>query len=389
VSVQAIAYAVELKRCPDGSDISARQKCLLLVLANYHNTAHKVCWPSIPLLAEQSHSSMSQTKRDLRYFRDHRVLDARTSSGRGHLSEYKFIALDGMFDGDKRVQGGPFYSAPEKGSERVHGAPEKGSERVHGAPEKGSERVQNDVRNKERTKNRMNQEPCVGSAEADPRHTPLREAIVRLQLRDPKVGYEIWDVTADKVLRKMLAAKPGISIEKLIDCIVNRWLSPHASPSDHPRYYVAELTDFQAGPKNRYRDLVVFDAEDARQLREIAAGVGDVQEVMPLEAGESLHEQTLEISIANPNAADWNGLAPADAWKQVLGRLSQVVARHTFDTWLKPTRGIAAQGDTLIVSLPTPELLVIGDRFREQLVLAVLALGLPCSRLQLVARGDA
>jgi hypothetical protein len=139
MSVAAISYVVSLRVCPDGAPLKAAQKALLFVLADAHNAHHKTCWPSIPLLAEQSHLSLSTTKREMKYFRDHGLLDVRVGRGAGNFSEYRFMELDGRFDqADKRVQPEPFFCPAEKGSKRVQNPPEK-----------GSKRVQNDHRNKE------------------------------------------------------------------------------------------------------------------------------------------------------------------------------------------------------------------------------------------------
>src|SRR3954453_500560 len=102
MSWQATAYVIELRKCPDGAPINGLQKGFLLTLANYHNAEQRITFPSVLTIAEKSHQSESQTKRHIRYFCEHGVLEVKAARGRGHFTEYKFIALDGRFDGCKR-----------------------------------------------------------------------------------------------------------------------------------------------------------------------------------------------------------------------------------------------------------------------------------------------
>ena len=43
-----------------------------------------------------------------------------------------------------------------------------------------------------------------------------------------------------------------------------------------------------------------------------------------------------------------------EVWRAVLGDLQMQLPRPTFETWLKPTEGVADNGDTFIVEAPTP-----------------------------------
>jgi chromosomal replication initiator protein len=43
-----------------------------------------------------------------------------------------------------------------------------------------------------------------------------------------------------------------------------------------------------------------------------------------------------------------------EVWRAVLGDLQMQLPRPTFETWLKPTEGVAENGDTFIVEAPTP-----------------------------------
>jgi hypothetical protein len=96
MSWQATSYVKALQRCPDGALMSRGQKLLALVLADYHNTHSREAWPSIPRLASEALSSLSQAKRDLAYLEEHNLIRKvlPKKSGRGFGCSYQFIALD-------------------------------------------------------------------------------------------------------------------------------------------------------------------------------------------------------------------------------------------------------------------------------------------------------
>jgi hypothetical protein len=142
MSWEASGFVKKMLECPDGAKLTRGQKCLLLVLADYHDTKRRVAWPGVSTLAEESLASLSQTKRDLEYLQEHLVLVRRGKAvGSGNTYSYGFVGLDMSVAearelASKRVQNEPFFSAPQKGSEPVRKgfahAPQKGSERVRG-----------------------------------------------------------------------------------------------------------------------------------------------------------------------------------------------------------------------------------------------------------------
>lgn len=165
MSWQATAYVKELCVCPDGASLSRGQKLLLFVLADYHNTAHKVAWPSVPRLAEESMASLTQIKRDLSYLEEHCVIARKRPEkyGAGRITGYSFLALDDnsllAVRLQKRVQNAPFFCSEEKGNKRVHGVGEIDPKPVHSNGERGTERVHGGQRNKEEQGTSIQLEP--------------------------------------------------------------------------------------------------------------------------------------------------------------------------------------------------------------------------------------
>jgi chromosomal replication initiator protein len=52
-------------------------------------------------------------------------------------------------------------------------------------------------------------------------------------------------------------------------------------------------------------------------------------------------------------------------WAQILSALEKKVNRHSFDTWLKPTRYSHVNGKVLVVRVPTAEFRNIGDKYAD------------------------
>lgn len=57
--------------------------------------------------------------------------------------------------------------------------------------------------------------------------------------------------------------------------------------------------------------------------------------------------------------------ATANPWVRILDSLEKKVNRHSYDTWLKPTRYSHARGNILVVRVPTAEFRQIGDRYGD------------------------
>jgi hypothetical protein len=98
MSLIAISYAKNLVRAPDGSKITATEKAVLLVLADWHNDGLGFAWPSMELLAEKSGISGRHCRRVVAGLVRKRVLGrvgmCRADSGGQTSNEYIFLELD-------------------------------------------------------------------------------------------------------------------------------------------------------------------------------------------------------------------------------------------------------------------------------------------------------
>jgi hypothetical protein len=50
-------------------------------------------------------------------------------------------------------------------------------------------------------------------------------------------------------------------------------------------------------------------------------------------------------------------------WSEIKGKLQKGISQHSFDTWLKPTKGGAISGDVLFVRVPTEEFTHVGEKY--------------------------
>ncbi|HKT52443.1 MAG TPA: chromosomal replication initiator protein DnaA [Candidatus Angelobacter sp.] len=57
--------------------------------------------------------------------------------------------------------------------------------------------------------------------------------------------------------------------------------------------------------------------------------------------------------------------ATANPWLRILSALEKKISRHSYDTWLKPTRFSHTNGSIIFVRVPTPEFRHIGDKFGD------------------------
>src|SRR3954468_13930962 len=76
--------------------------------------------------------------------------------------------------------------------------------------------------------------------------------------------------------------------------------------------------------------------------------------------------------------------ATANPWVQILGALEKKINRHSYDTWLKPTRFSHQNGAILVVRVPTPEFRHIGDKYADLISEAMDKLGMDFEDVQFV-----
>src|SRR3954465_14578752 len=68
--------------------------------------------------------------------------------------------------------------------------------------------------------------------------------------------------------------------------------------------------------------------------------------------------------------------ATANPWVRILSALEKKINRHSFETWLKPTRYSHAEGELLGIRVPTAEFRNIGEKYADLIQEAIDGLDL-------------
>ena len=75
-------------------------------------------------------------------------------------------------------------------------------------------------------------------------------------------------------------------------------------------------------------------------------------------------------------------------WARILDALEKKINRHSYDTWLKPTRYSHASGGILFVRVPTVEFRHAGDKYADLIQEAIDNLGLGFNDVKFVTPED-
>src|SRR5271169_2732920 len=78
------------------------------------------------------------------------------------------------------------------------------------------------------------------------------------------------------------------------------------------------------------------------------------------------------------------GTASPNPWVLVLDALEKKVNRHSYETWLKPTRFSHSHGPTLFVRVPNPDFCHIGEKYGDLISEAIENLGLEYQDVEFV-----
>src|SRR5271157_3622406 len=78
------------------------------------------------------------------------------------------------------------------------------------------------------------------------------------------------------------------------------------------------------------------------------------------------------------------GNSSPNPWVLVLDALEKKVNRHSYETWLKPTRFSHSAGPTLFVKVPNPDFCHIGEKYGDLISEAIENLGLEYQDVEFV-----
>jgi chromosomal replication initiator protein len=81
-------------------------------------------------------------------------------------------------------------------------------------------------------------------------------------------------------------------------------------------------------------------------------------------------------------------VATPNPWLRILEALEKKINRHSYDTWLKPTRYSHSSGGVLFVRVPTTEFQHVGDKYADLIQEAIDNLGLDFNDVKFVTPED-
>ena len=77
--------------------------------------------------------------------------------------------------------------------------------------------------------------------------------------------------------------------------------------------------------------------------------------------------------------------ATVNPWMEILGALEKKINRHSYDTWLKPTRYSHVEHKKIFVRVPSSEFRHIGEKYADLIQEAIEALGLAVDDVEFIA----
>jgi len=77
-----------------------------------------------------------------------------------------------------------------------------------------------------------------------------------------------------------------------------------------------------------------------------------------------------------------------DPWVQILSALEKKINRHSYDTWLKPTRFSHQQNGVMFIRVPTAEFRDIGDKYGDLIQEAIDNLGMDFNDVKFITAED-
>src|SRR4051794_6184728 len=80
--------------------------------------------------------------------------------------------------------------------------------------------------------------------------------------------------------------------------------------------------------------------------------------------------------------------ATANPWVRILDALEKKINRHSYDTWLKPTRYSHTEKGILFIRVPTAEFRHVGEKYADLIHEAMDVLGLDFNEVEFVTNAE-
>lgn len=187
-----------------------------------------------------------------------------------------------------------------------------------------------------------------------------------------------------KAIREYLKRKPAFPGAELELCIVFRSFSEGENLTLPVRKWISDVDKYQAGPLNKFGDPL-YSAKEIPGLRSDARTIlyGPQPEQLTLKA----------VNVAGDGAFAPMKLPPdfntdGKLWLSVLGKLETKISRHSYDTWLKPTRTFGLWRSVLYVQIPNKGFSQIGITYGDLIQEALDALAPECKDVKFLTLAE-
>lgn len=237
MSWKASGYVKELRE-----GLSVTEKFVLLILAEYHRTDEKLAWPSVATLAADCLMTERGVQQILaRLIEKEFIVRSQTGGGRGHISGYRIVGVDGKKDEQQTPNG------HAGNTETPHSHSVKGERNP----------AQPTYRNKE--------EPVLEPVEPEDlptsSDTPTKKQTLHQECRTLiEKFYEHynpgekcpWSGAEGKQLSNLLGAKPDTTAVKLRKWLWNYSQSENVVLSKRPAQFLPNILNYASTALDRF-----------------------------------------------------------------------------------------------------------------------------------------
>jgi hypothetical protein len=347
-----------------GQELTPQEKAVLWYLADCHNEDEEKAIPSLKKIATDSCMSVRTAQEHLAALECKGVIhrDSRKrDNGSDTSNRYTFPAIDGQ--GGMRTTAPP--GANDRRGEDANDRTPLGN-RPHSPGANDHTPPPATVRTPRTTEKEL---PSLTgatrkrgeAATSDPRFQGLVEAIAALWKQNaPQVPFEM-DPADGVAINRMLERRPKWQLEDLQTCVVFRFASESTNPTQGIRKWIADLTEFASGPRNRFGDPL-YGTETLPRLKNEA--VAHLDRLMG--RAKNPTPAVAQLAFFTPFTEQQQETAKT-LWGAIRDNLAKRVNRHSFDTWIKPVKAAGYVDHVLYIRVPTPEFKHIGEKYASEL----------------------
>lgn len=223
----------------------------LLALADWSDDDGK-SWPSICTLAKKSRQSERNCRSVVRWLESKNIISVQEREGNSNLFTINIESL-----GELGGQILPPAKISKRGGLREKSLPPSGANTAPNTSIYTSEEQEHTSNSSLEDFSLDSDEPevkekskVVSKKPCDPRLGDVTAKIFEAYKHTNKVN-PAWGKAEGQLLKSFLASRPDWPLEKIFDCIRNRWKS-ETNLAQEPKRWISKLGDYAGGPLNKF-----------------------------------------------------------------------------------------------------------------------------------------